>query len=341
MKTKLIFITSFLLVSASIYGQVPDTFFRATVNIIDFSNSPVNGADWRITFEANDLRGQPDLSTLNAGDLLFDGNCLALRLIQVSVAGSGPSATIRGEFLDVAEIGAFPRFGPGAILRPGDNGIVGQVQDASDRVNVCISWYNAQVDLGGGRVEKVNSLSDTATVFMPPRQGDVVIKSDTGFIAHRSDSTWIVTYLNTASGGGGPVDWNDLTNVPSDFSDNTDDGLTEVFHDNTILGTGISADPLRVDTTLIATQSYTENEINKRIEVEYFYSPTNATSTIVLPFLPDTRYPIQLSRKGLLNTVSRTGSVNSDWRLNGSTLTANYRGLSVGEPILIIFTKLP
>lgn len=333
-------LTLLLLVPALVSGQVPDTSFRATVNVIEYSSSPVNNADWRITFQANDLRGEPDLADLKPGALLFDANCMVLRLVQVSVAGSGPSATIRGEFADASSLGNFPSYGEGAILNPGDNGLVGIVQEGNERINTCITWYNTVQDLGGGRVDTISTLADTANVFMPPRSGDVVIKSDTSFIGHYTGERWIISYFNSGGGSSGPVSWNDLTNVPAGFADGTDDGLTEVTSDPTLTGTGTIGDPMAVNTSLIATRTWTETELDNRIEVELQFRPTSQASSVSLPFTPDPRYPIRVFRNAAFNTVSKTTPNGSDWSLSGSTLTSTRRAVDPDEQVIIFFTKL-
>lgn len=301
------------------YGQVPDTAFRATVVITEYASSPVQGADWRITMRANDLRLEPNLADLKAGNILFDNACMALRVIQVSVPGSGPSATVRVEVADVGNTNNFPAFGDGAIVSVGPNGLIGTVQNAPERVNTCITWYNTMQDLGGGRVDTVSTLGDTATVFQPPRAGDVAIKSDTAFIAHYTGSRWIVTYLNTASGGGGPVSWNDLTNVPAGFADGVDNGITEIITDASLVGTGLSSSPLRLNLT------YLDDQFDNRIEVEETLVQTTNATTIPLTFTPDSRYPIMLYVNGqrwtedadfsrLGSTLNLTNIVYTDWR---------------------------
>ncbi|MEL6141725.1 MAG: hypothetical protein AAFU67_08910, partial [Bacteroidota bacterium] len=137
---------SLLLVPALALSQAPDTSFRATVKIINYTPSPSAGSEWRLVFEANDLRGEPNLADVTSGDILFDANCMMLRIDAVTVSGSGPSATLSADVSDIANVANFPAFGPGALVRPGPNRMVGQVQEAPERVQSCIDWYNTMIE---------------------------------------------------------------------------------------------------------------------------------------------------------------------------------------------------
>ena len=155
-----------MLVSGLLCAQQPDTIFRATATITQYTASALPGSDWNISFRANDLRGNPNLADMRVGAILFDGDCMPLRLDVIVTPASGPSGLITGEFSDIANVGNFPSFGAGAIVQPSATGMIGLVQEASERINSCLSWYNSLVEItaGGGQTLQYDLLSEVPAI---------------------------------------------------------------------------------------------------------------------------------------------------------------------------------
>lgn len=116
-------------------------------------------------------------------------------------------------------------------------------------------------------------------------------------------------------------------------------GGGSVVTDNTLSGNGSEGIPLKVDTTLIATRTWTETELNNRAEIQLTYYATTGVSSIALPDTPDANYPLKISRMGAVQSVDRGVDTGRDWRIQGSTITPKYRAISAGETIIIQYIK--
>ena len=216
-----------LICSFGLQAQQVDTLFRARAVLKYVTAGQTH--DYRVSLLATDLRDEADLAGLGVGDLYVDGYCHFFTIEEIVKPGFGPISVIEME-VSAMEPGEAPAYGfPGALVTKGPNGLVGEVQEIGDRVNVCLSWYNTTVSLqGGGRVKTVQSRADTATAFDPPRVSDVLIAADTSFIAFREPFRWRLVELGQMTGGGsGPVSWNDLVDVPPGFNDSVDNEGTD------------------------------------------------------------------------------------------------------------------
>jgi hypothetical protein len=204
-----------------------------------------------------------------------------------------------------------------------------------DRVNDVWAPVVAEInfDTTGlrNRVFSITTLADTVNISPLPIAADMFVKDSTTFGIYTD--RWRI--IQGAGGGaGGPVSWNDLVNVPPDIADGDDVGLESVTVDTTLIGEGTIAAPMGIN------PNYIESLIDGRIQVEYIYQADASGTTIVLPGLPDTRYPISVVR-GINYSVDRSGGSAADFRLNGSTLTKNYGQINTGERWRVFYVQLP
>jgi hypothetical protein len=276
------------------------------------------------------------------GDQFIDSRNNLYRITSLS----SPSAS--SLYVTFLALGPTPHSQPsgvGVVYRPFGPGFIPPLPTQNGQISIYLShiiqshnWkVQATAVAGGGRVRIVDALSDTTTVFNPPLEGDKIIKSDTSFIAHRLPTKWFVTYLNTTSGAGGPVDWDDLVNVPPGFSDNVDNtGISSVLSDATLAGTGITGSVLRVDTSIVSSRNFVINSINSAAEQQVEYTAMGGETTIVIPFAIDTDKPVKVMRNGVNQSVGSGKLVT----LAGTTFTFNSAALSAGEYLQIYLYRL-
>jgi len=185
-------------------------------------------------------------------------------------------------------------------------------------LNVLRAYYAAEVQ-------------DTVKAYTPGV--GVIPQNDFVSIITAADSN--LYYIDGAGDyvqlSGGPVNWDDIINTPS----NVVNAISSVTSDATLSGLGTISTPLSVDTTLIASREYLANELDDRIEVYKTIVASGNTTSLSIDFLPDTRYPILLFVNGILWSQDAA----ADFTLTGSTLNLNTT-LFAGWRTTVQYTKL-
>lgn len=262
-------------------------------------------------------------TTILAGDMVLDASGRWYEVLIINSSNfSGANVTLESK-----QTPHLAPTGRGLTWRPIGRSLIPPMPFNNGEITIflrsLIDNHNARqmALIGGGSVDQITTLSDTATVVMPA-EGHILIKQDSTLAAFYDGTKWLV--LTGGGGGAGGDDWGD--------QDVVTDG-------STLDGDGTPGDPLGVNTTIIASVSYVTGEFDSRIEREVEFEATVSTSTVVLPTQVDTRYPVWVFRGAAFNRSAFSGT-DRDWTISGTTATSNYRPLKVGEHITIIYTEL-
>lgn len=129
------------------------------------------------------------------------------------------------------------------------------------------AWFPLVTDISfdttglRNNVYEIATLADTSSIVAPV-EGDFFVKDSTTFGVY--SNKWNILQ-SSPGGGGGPVSWNDLTNVPADIADGDQVGLESVATGLTLQGDGQPGSPLEVETGIIATRAYAQSEADNAL----------------------------------------------------------------------------
>jgi len=110
----------------------------------------------------------------------------------------------------------------------------------------------------------------------------------------------------------------------------TGGGLSTISTDATLTGDGSAGDPVKVDTTLIATQNYVITTIDATGQMSVELYATGGESTLSIPFQINTSKPLIFTRNGVGQSI---GDATRQVTLSGTTFTINGQALESGERI--------